>query len=164
MKDNRQDCVEEILEQMVIDEGMDSQENLDPNTFSAKPQELLNDNITAVEKEKRAKTRRKKSPPSFDDLKIKRGIQNLEERARLIKYLFVLFIIQLSVMNFIVFITVLWVALDLPFFKNTDLDTLEIIVNMIKYYITVVLAELLGGIIFIVHQVFSDKTIDKLGG
>lgn len=69
---------------------------------------------------------------------------------------------QLFFMNVVVIVIVLWVVLELPFLRAVENNTLTILVDMMKYYITAVLVELLGGIIYIVHNVFSDKTIDKL--
>lgn len=100
---------------------------------------------------------------SADALRKKKGELNLEERKKLLNILKFLFGAQLFFMNVVVLVIVLWVVLELPFLRTVDDNILTILVDMTKYYITAVLVELLGGVIYIVHNVFSDKTIDKLG-
>lgn len=99
---------------------------------------------------------------SANALRKKKGELNLEERKKLLSILKFLFGAQLFFMNVVVIVIVLWVVLELPFLRIVEDNTLTILVDMTKYYITAVLVELLGGIIYIVHNVFSDKTIDKL--
>ena len=60
-------------------------------------------------------------------------------------------------MNVIVLIIVLWVALGFTWINDVSSEILSEISGMTKFYVTAVLAELLGGVIFIVHSVFRDK-------
>lgn len=46
---------------------------------------------------------------------------------------------------------------DWNVFRELDADVLRCIFDFTKYYVTAVLVELLGGIIYIVHRVFSDN-------
>ena len=65
-------------------------------------------------------------------------------------------------MNLLVALIVMWVIFKCKCFNNLNKDILSLIVSFIKSYITVVLAELLGGIIYVTHKVFSEKFNDNL--
>lgn len=135
------------------------------NNSEAKEQRCKNDSFTISSNDcstKPSKPRKKKSALTADDLKYKKGYQNLEERTKLLGILKSLFKLQLFFMNAIVLIVVLWVALDFSFLRSIDADVLKSIIELLKYYIAAILVELLGGVIFIVHQVFTDKTIDVM--
>ncbi len=99
---------------------------------------------------------------SFDELRKKKGIQNLEERSKLLNILKWLFGIQLVFMNLIVALIIIWVIFKCEHFNNVDKEVLGLVVSFVKSYITVVLAELLGGIIYVTHKVFSEKFNDNL--
>lgn len=98
---------------------------------------------------------------SLEDLKYKKGIQNLDERKKLINVLGIIFAIQLFFMNIIVGLIVSWSIFNFPCFHDINTDLLNILVDLSKYYVTAILVELLGGIIYIVHNVFKDTTIDQ---
>ncbi len=99
---------------------------------------------------------------SFDELRKKKGIQNLQERSKLLSILKWLFGIQLVFMNLIVALIIIWVIFKCEHFNNVDKEILGLVVSFVKSYITVVLAELLGGIIYVTHKVFSEKFSDNL--
>ncbi len=100
--------------------------------------------------------------PSLNDLKRQKGKLNLEERKKLLNILKMLFSIQLIFMNVVVLLIVCWCIFEIPFLRTVNQEILTLLVDLSKYYVTAVLVELLGGIIYIVHNVFSDKTIDRL--
>ena len=93
------------------------------------------------------------------ELRVKKGEQNLDERKQLLNILKILFTIQMIFMNAIVLLIILWGGLKLSFLRD-DMEHLEAVIDMTKAYITAILVELLGGIIFIVHNVYSDRSID----
>ena len=64
-------------------------------------------------------------------------------------------------MNLIVALIIAWVIFKWDRFNNVDKDVLALVVSFVKSYITVVLAELLGGIIYVTHKVFSEKFSDN---
>lgn len=94
---------------------------------------------------------------SLSDVTKQRRIQNLGERTELLHALKHLFFLQLAVMNLVVGILILWVVFDFSFFNDIHSADLQVCVSFMKYYISAILVELLGGIIFVVHKVFSEK-------
>lgn len=100
---------------------------------------------------------KKKSSSSLKGLAIKKQYQKLAERKVLLVILAVLLGIQLFFMNAIVLLIVLWSSIDSEFFRELNAGVLSCILDFTKYYVTAVLVELLGGIIYVVHRVFSDK-------
>lgn len=115
----------------------------------------------AKETEKRTRRRQEHSwdnpPKTLEEAELRRIQQNLTHREKLIKILRRLFLIQMIFMNVIVLIIVLWVALGFTWLNDVSSEILSEISGMTKFYVTAVLAELLGGVIFIVHSVFRDK-------
>ncbi len=90
-------------------------------------------------------------------LEIQRDVNNIGEREKLLDWLKIMFCIQMLFMNSIVLIVVIWVVFDIPIFNSLSGAPLKEVIEFIKYYVTAVLAELLGGVIFIVIKVFSYK-------
>lgn len=124
--------------------------------FNSNPEESNTQEETIEDKDIRS------FPFTYDMLAKKKGEQTLAERKKLLDILRHLFSIQLIAMNIIVFLAIIWCIFDFPFLKSINQDSLNSIVGLIKFYVGAVLAELLGGIIYIVHNVFSDKIIEKL--
>lgn len=96
-------------------------------------------------------------PVTLRDLALKKQNQNLAERKVLLIILAVLLGLQLLFMNAVVLLIVLWSIFDWKCFRVLDADVLKCILDFTKYYVTAVLVELLGGIIYIVHRVFSER-------
>ena len=63
--------------------------------------------------------------------------------------------LQLFFMNLIVAVIVFWVVFDCPKFTTLDTNILGIVLSFLKFYISAVIVELLGGMIYIVHKVFN---------
>lgn len=149
-----------------IDEVSPTQES--PESLLEHKEESLATSKNDSHEERKRKVilreKRDEQPPKITAaaLKAQKGIQNLQERLKLFGVLKVLFGIQMVFMNIIVLLIVAGSFLDLPFTNDLSDDTLKILIGFVKYYITAVLVELLGAIVFVVHNVFSDKTIDKL--
>lgn len=98
------------------------------------------------------------SPDKIDNfLRRKRGLQNLEERKKLLDILKILFIIQLVFMNCIVLFIVVWIVFKSKIFNEINSELLKEILLFIKYYISAVLVELLGALVYVIHRVFSAK-------
>lgn len=95
--------------------------------------------------------------PTLKELVIKRRSQNLKERKMLLVILAMLLGLQLIFMNAIILLIVLSSLFKFKCFKVVRIDVLTQLLDFSKYYVTAVLVELLGGIIYIVHRVFSDK-------
>ncbi len=95
------------------------------------------------------------------ELRRKKGHLNLAERQHLLGLLGRLFKIQLICMNIIVFIVIVWAVFDFPFFRELKGEVLSDVMSFMKFYISAVLVELLGGIIFITHKVFTQKLDDN---
>lgn len=106
---------------------------------------------------KRKKSDKDKPTLTLKELAVKKQYQNLAERKILLVILAVLLGIQLLFMNAVVLLIVLWSLFDWEVFRELNSDVLKCILDFTKYYVTAVLVELLGGIIYIVHRVFSDK-------
>lgn len=104
----------------------------------------------------------KSSSISIRDIRKQKGIQNLEERKQLLSILKRLFGIQLVFMNAIVAVLAVWVVFKIPFFNEVEPEVLKEVMSFVRFYITAVLVELLGGIIYITHKVFSEKLSDSL--
>lgn len=109
------------------------------------------------EKSKKSAPVPNKEKPTLKDIAIKRKNQNLEERKTLLKILALLLGIQLIFMNAVVSLIVYWCVFDRKVFHELDANVLACIFDFTKFYVTAVLVELLGGIVYIVHSVFSDK-------
>lgn len=109
--------------------------------------------------EKQRKKRKDNSPkkPTFKDIEKKKQNQHLHERKVLLIIMSILLGLQLLFMNLVVLLIVMWCAFDFKCFRGIDANVLSYIFEFSKYYITAVLVELLGGIIYIVHSVFSAK-------
>ena len=120
--------------------------------------DLSQDDHSANHTKKRKKFDKDKPTPTLKELAAKKQNQNLAERKILLVILAVLLGIQLLFMNAVVLLIVLWSLFDWEFFRELDTDVLKCILDFTKYYVTAVLVELLGGIIYIVHRVFSDKS------
>ena len=106
---------------------------------------------------KRKKDGKDKPTPTLKELAAKKKNQNLTERKILLVILAVLLGIQLLFMNAIVLLIIFWSLFDWKCFRALDTNVLKCILDFSKYYVTAVLVELLGGIIYIVHRVFSDN-------
>lgn len=115
------------------------------------------DDLSTSRNKNRKKTGKDKPTPTLKELAAKKQNQNLAERKILLFILAVLLGIQLLFMNAVVLLIVLWSLFDWEVFRELDTDVLKCILDFTKYYVTAVLVELLGGIIYIVHRVFSDK-------
>lgn len=112
---------------------------------------------SANHNKKRKKSDKEKPTLTLKELAAKKQYQNLAERKILLAILAVLLGIQLLFMNAVVLLIVLWSLFDWEVFRELNSDVLKCILDFTKYYVTAVLVELLGGIIYIVHRVFSDK-------
>ena len=112
-----------------------------------------------TEKPKKKKKISDKDKPALTlkEIALKKQNQNLAERKVLLGILAVLLGIQLLFMNAIVLLVVLWCIFHWECFRELDPDVLSCIFDFTKYYVTAVLVELLGGIVYIVHNVFSQK-------
>lgn len=99
-----------------------------------------------------------KRTPSIKELLRKKEQQKLEERKTLLTILSTLLGIQIFFMNVVVLLITVWCVFSFGCFRQVDATILSGIFDFTKYYVTAVLVELLGGIIFIVHNVFSEKT------
>lgn len=115
------------------------------------------DDHSANHNKKRKKSDKDKPTLTLKELAAKKQYQNLAERKILLVILAVLLGIQLLFMNAVVLLIVLWSLFDWKVFRELSTDVLKCILDFTKYYVTAVLVELLGGIIYIVHRVFSDK-------
>lgn len=115
------------------------------------------DDLSTSRNKNRKKAGKDKPTPTLKELAAKKQNQNLVERKILLVILAVLLGIQLFFMNAVVLLIVLWNIFDWEVFRDSDTDVLKYILDFTKYYVTAVLVELLGGIIYIVHRVFSDK-------
>lgn len=62
---------------------------------------------------------------------------------------------QLIFMGVIILCVVLYTTINTNFFKSTDHASLSIIVDLLKYYVTATLAEVIGMLFFIVKHLFS---------
>lgn len=83
--------------------------------------------------------------------------QKLQERKKLLRILSWLLGIQMVFMNIVVLLIVVWCVFDHKVFRAVDADVLKGILGFTKYYVTAVLVELLSGVLYIVHSVFSEK-------
>lgn len=110
-----------------------------------------------AKKLKRDTSTSEKEKPTLKDLMIKKKSQNLAERKTLLWILASLLGIQLLFMNAVVLLIVFWCVFNWKFFHELSAEVLTCIFEFTKYYVTAVLVELLGGIVYIVHSVFSDK-------
>ncbi len=108
-------------------------------------------------KNKKKKSDKGKPTLTLKEIAAKKQNQNLAERKVLLIILAVLLGIQLLFMNAVVLLIVLWSLFDWECFRELDANVLKCILDFTKYYVTAVLVELLGGIIYIVHRVFSEK-------
>ena len=88
---------------------------------------------------------------------VKYHYQKLEERKKLLSALTILLGIQMFFMNVVVLLIVLWCIFHHDRFREVDSAVLDGILGFTKYYVTAVLVELLSGVLFIVHSVFSEK-------
>lgn len=140
-----------------------SPNNSDAAQESTEATKASNEILGEIAKKTEKKTRKSKEhswdnpPKTLREAGLRRIQQNLSHRENLIKILGILFLIQMVFMNVIVLAIVLWVALDLTWLNDVSLGALSEISGMTKFYVTAVLVELLGGIIFIVQSVFRDK-------
>lgn len=112
---------------------------------------------SSSDKNKKKKSDKGKPTLTLKEIAAKKQNQNLAERKVLLIILAVLLGIQLLFMNAIVLLIVLWSLFDWECFRELDANVLKCILDFTKYYVTAVLVELLGGIIYIVHRVFSEK-------
>ncbi len=112
---------------------------------------------TVAEPQNEAKKEETISDISLSDVTKQRRIQNLGERTELLRILKHFFFFQLAVMNLVVGALVFCVVFDFKFLNDIQTADLQICVSFMKYYISAILVELLGGIIFVVHKVFSEK-------
>ena len=81
--------------------------------------------------------------------------QKLSFRNRLLRLVSWLIWVQLIFFNLIVFLVVSSIVFDCSFIKNLDLDTSGAILDFLKYYISVTIAELLSMLFFIMKYVFK---------
>lgn len=106
---------------------------------------------------KRKKLDKGKPALTLKELAAKKQNQNLAERKGLLVILTILLGLQLLFMNTVVLLIVVWISIRAEFLREVDPAVLTSILDFTKYYVTAVLVELLGGIIYIVHRVFSEK-------
>lgn len=90
-------------------------------------------------------------------LKHKKGVQNLQERKTLLILLGVFFAVQLISMNLFVGFLIFWTTCDISWLREMDFELLSIMTSFMKFYISAILVEILGGIIFITHKVYTEK-------
>lgn len=109
------------------------------------------------EKQRKKRKEYNTKKPTFKDIEKKKQNQHLHERKVLLIIMSILLGLQLLFMNLVVLLIVMWCAFDFKCFRGIDANVLSYIFEFSKYYITAVLVELLGGIIYIVHSVFSAK-------
>ena len=120
-----------------------------------KTEESLADKPSA--KQRKQEKQSTKDLPTLSELERKKKNQNLEERKILLRILAILLGLQLLFMNAVVLGIVCWSLFDWDFFRDLDVNVLHSILDFTKYYVTAVLVELLSGIIYIVHRVFTNK-------
>ena len=82
--------------------------------------------------------------------------QKLSFRNRLLRLVSWLIWVQLIFFNLIVFLVVSSIVFDCSFIKNLDMDTSGTILDFLKYYISVTIAELLSMLFFIMKYVFNN--------
>lgn len=82
--------------------------------------------------------------------------QKLSFRNRLLRLVSWLIWVQLIFFNLIVFLVVSSIVFDCSFIKNLDMDTSGAILDFLKYYISVTIAELLSMLFFIMKYVFNN--------
>lgn len=155
--DENLEIVSEIAKEIASENNSPKQENL--NETNTNKQAALSDTDVTTEKSSNKTTRktRNKNKPTAKDLAIQKQAQNLAERKVLLIILAILFGLQLLFMNAIVLFIVLWSIFDWECFRNIDGSILKSILDFSKYYVTAVLVELLGGIMYIVHRVFTSR-------
>lgn len=157
-KDKSLELVEEITVAIAEEHGLLNDGA--SGTHQAPPPPAENDGSpTENSGEKQRKKRKDNSPkkPTFKDIEKKKQNQHLHERKVLLIIMSILLGLQLLFMNLVVLLIVMWCAFDFKCFRGIDANVLSYIFEFSKYYITAVLVELLGGIIYIVHSVFSAK-------
>lgn len=150
------EIVTELAEEIAVESKTSCAPKTEPKSPAVRDTELSSD-LRQSEKSKRNAPTPNKEKPTLKDIAIKRKNQNLEERKTLLKILALLLGIQLFFMNAVVFLIVYWCVFDRKVFHELDADVLACIFDFTKFYVTAVLVELLGGIVYIVHSVFSDK-------
>ena len=158
------EVVAEIAEAIAEeDEGKEMPETTMEEGTCEPTQESPKDEDSVSPSSSNEKPKKKKGPnnpktPSARELLRKKEQQKLEERKTLLRILSTLLGIQIFFMNVVVLLIAVWCVFDFDFFREVDANILSGIFDFTKYYVTAVLVELLGGIIFIVHNVFSEKT------
>lgn len=157
-KDKSLELVEEITVAIAEEHGLLN--GGASGTLQNAPPPAENDgSLTENPGEKQRKKRKEYSTkkPTFKDIEKKKQNQHLHERKVLLIIMSILLGLQLLFMNLVVLLIVMWCAFDFKYFRGIDANVLSYIFEFSKYYITAVLVELLGGIIYIVHSVFSAK-------
>ncbi len=162
MSKNKTDLeiVSELAEEIADENGSSNAPTPDTNPADNSATEGENSSQdTPSEKPKKKKKTPDKDKPTLTlkELALKKQNQNLAERKVLLTILAALLGIQLFFMNAIVLLIVLWCIFHWECFRELDAGVLNCIFDFTKYYVTAVLVELLGGIVYIVHSVFSQK-------
>lgn len=160
MSKNEKDLeiVSELAKELAGENGTDNPDNGNESPTD-NPNPENNDSSKDSSSGKRNKKKSDKDKPTLTlkEIAAKKQNQNLAERKVLLIILAVLLGIQLLFMNVVVLLIVLWSLFDWECFRELDTDVLKCILDFTKYYVTAVLVELLGGIIYIVHRVFTEK-------
>lgn len=157
-KSKDKEIVAEIAEALAEQNGSSNSHTPDENPVN--PQKSERDNSSPEYpdgKLPKKKNSAVKDKPTYKDLALAKKSQNLAERKVLLVIMAVLLGIQLLFMNVIVLLIVLWCVFDHEHFRELDSTVLTCIFDFSKYYVTAVLVELLGGIVYIVHSVFNEK-------
>ena len=151
----------EILNEIAKSINVEENPEMPATEGEGEQQKSLDKNSQIDDSKKSDKEKHNKPKGNFPltskQLLIKKGNQNLAERKVLLIILAVLLGIQLFFMNAVVLLIILYSIFDWDVFRTLDATVLHSILDFTKYYVTAVLVELLGGIIYIVHRVFTNK-------
>ena len=60
-------------------------------------------------------------------------------------------------MNLVILVFLSWIILDIDIFRQVEAEMVKVVSSFLKFYVSAILVELLGGIIYIVHSVYSEK-------
>lgn len=137
--------------------GINESDEKPPVHFKKTDTDSSQDDHDKNRNKNRKKDGKAKTTPALKELAAKKRNQNLAERKILLVILAVLLGVQLLFMNAVVLLIFLWSLFDWQIFRELDTEVLKCVLDFTKYYVTAVLVELLGGIIYIVHRVFSDN-------
>ena len=160
---DKDEKINEILEELIRDNSVEYKNNSQitgqKSNRIAKSRKLKVVKGVSIKpestKKKQGKRKSNKSGITKDSLLAERAKQNISQRKSLLICLIFLLGLRLFFMNLIVAVIVFWVVFDCPKFTTLDTNILGIVLSFLKFYISAVIVELLGGMIYIVHKVFN---------